>query len=75
MSVNFRYSPVLWFTLIILFILTPSIEGFAFDWVPTEEELAKYRRSWNPPTPGTSFTSNADVTSKVSGLSAPMSKA
>ncbi|HET8721714.1 MAG TPA: hypothetical protein VFM24_06780 [Nitrospira sp.] len=34
----------------------------AIDWVPTAEELAKYRSSWNPPTHGTSFTSSADVT-------------
>ena len=30
-------------------------------WVPTDEEMAKYRQSWNPPTHGTSLTSSADV--------------
>jgi hypothetical protein len=49
-------------TLVTLLILTQWVQGFAFDWVPTDEELAKYRKSWNPPTHGTSFTSSADVT-------------
>jgi hypothetical protein len=33
----------------------------ALDWVPTEQEMAKYRGSWNPPTHGTSFATSADV--------------
>lgn len=33
----------------------------AIDWVPTEEEMARYRQSWNPPTHGTIYTSSADV--------------
>ena len=34
----------------------------ALDWVPTQEEIDKYRQSWNPPTHGTIYASNADVT-------------
>jgi hypothetical protein len=35
--------------------------GSAFDWVPTDKEMVRYRESWNPPTHGTTFTSSADV--------------
>lgn len=35
--------------------------GWAFDWVPTDDEIAKYRRSWNPPTHGPTFTVSADL--------------
>src|SRR4030095_5193128 len=52
-----RFAP-----LVILFTLVNGISAFALDWVPTAEELANYRKSWNPPTHGTSFASNADVT-------------
>jgi hypothetical protein len=42
--------------------VTASVSsGFAFDWVPTDEELAKYRQAWNPPTHGTTLTGSADV--------------
>jgi len=49
-------------TILNLLILTHGMRAFALDWVPTAEEMAKYRNSWNPPTHGTSFTSSADVT-------------
>ncbi|HKR81235.1 MAG TPA: hypothetical protein VJR69_16135 [Nitrospira sp.] len=52
-----RFAP-----LVILFTLVNGVMAFGLDWVPTEEELANYRKSWNPPTHGTSFASNADVT-------------
>jgi len=48
-------------TLVTLSILTHSMGASAIDWVPTDEEMAKYRQSWNPPTHGTTFTSSADV--------------
>ena len=62
MPLNARSSAVAWSTLITLFLLSHWMRALAFDWVPTEEEMAKYRKSWNPPTHGTSFTSSADVT-------------
>ena len=34
---------------------------WALDWVPTDDEMAKYRQSWNPPTHGTTLTGSADV--------------
>ena len=39
----------------------PNHPVSAIDWVPTEEEMAKYRQGWNPPTHGTIYTSSADV--------------
>ncbi|GKS57606.1 hypothetical protein YTPLAS18_11330 [Nitrospira sp.] len=33
----------------------------AIDWVPTKEEMERYRQSWNPPTHGTIYASSADV--------------
>ena len=36
--------------------------GLRLDCVPTAEEIATYRNSWNPPTHGRSYTSSADVT-------------
>src|SRR5262249_48519549 len=62
MSLSLLWSALTWSTLVTLFILSHWIWASALDWVPTEEEMAKYRKSWNPPTHGTSFTSNADVT-------------
>ena len=40
----------------------PLNTGLRLDCVPTAEEMATYRHSWNPPTHGTSYTSSADVT-------------
>ena len=61
MSLNPLWSAVARATLVTLFILTHWIRASALDWVPTDEEMAKYRNSWNPPTHGTTFTSSADV--------------
>src|SRR4030095_11370333 len=49
-------------TLVTMFVVIHGMTASALDWVPTAEELARYRQSWNPPTHGTSFTSSADVT-------------
>jgi len=58
---NLLRSVVAWSALVALFILPHWTRAFALDWVPTDQEMAKYRDSWNPPTHGTSFTSTADV--------------
>jgi len=55
-------SVTAWSTFLNLLILTHWIPASALDWVPTAEEMATYRHSWNPPTHGTSYTSSADVT-------------
>jgi hypothetical protein len=36
----------------------------AFDWVPSEEEIRKYRRSWNPLTNGPILISGVDISPK-----------
>lgn len=33
----------------------------AFDWIPTNEEIQKYRKSWNPLSNGPIFLSGVDV--------------
>lgn len=33
----------------------------AFDWVPTDEEIQKYRKSWNPLSNGPIFVSGVDI--------------
>jgi hypothetical protein len=35
--------------------------ALAFDWVPTDEELTRYHRSWNPRTHGAIYTEGADL--------------
>jgi len=55
------WSGIAWSALVTLSILTHSVGASAIDWVPTDEEMAKYRQSWNPPTHGTSLTSSGDV--------------
>ena len=62
MSLNLLSSAAAWSTFLNLLILIYWIPASALDWVPTAEEMAKYRNSWNPPTHGTSYTSSADVT-------------
>src|SRR4026208_1129956 len=54
-------SVTAWSTFLNLLILTHWIPASALDWVPTAEEMATYRHSWNPPTHGTSYTSSPDV--------------
>jgi hypothetical protein len=61
MSLNLLRSVVAWSALVVLFAFPHWTRASALDWVPTDQEMAKYRDSWNPPTHGTSFTSSADV--------------
>lgn len=35
--------------------------GFALDWAPTDQEIQKYRHSWNPLSNGPIFISGVDV--------------
>ena len=50
-------------TAVLLFVAAIPSTARALDWVPTNEEMAKYRESWNPPTHGSSFTTSADLSS------------
>jgi len=43
----------------LLLLLTRPVA--AFDWVPTDHEMERYRESWNPPTHGAIYTTSADV--------------
>src|SRR5436309_3561071 len=36
----------------------------AFDWVPTEDEIKKYRKSWNPLSHGPMLISSPDIQPK-----------
>ena len=74
MFLHLLSSAAAWSTFLNLLILTHGMHAFALDWVPTAEEMTKYRNSWNPPTHGTSFTSSADVTRKGSGSCGHMFK-
>jgi len=49
------------FALICLDMLLSFMCAAAFDWVPTDEEIKKYRQSWNPLSNGPMFTSGVDV--------------
>jgi len=53
--------PVSRWSLVVLLVTASVSSGFALDWVPTDEELAKYQQAWNPPTHGTTLTGSADV--------------
>ena len=44
----------------ILPLLTTPVTH-AWDWVPTDEEIQKYRQSWNPLSNGPIFVSGVDV--------------
>jgi hypothetical protein len=35
--------------------------GSAFDWVPTDDELNRYHKSWNPRTHGANYSEDADL--------------
>lgn len=57
-----RSTRTLFFIIVCLLIwnrLTPS--GWSFDWVPTDEEIQKYRRSWNPFSEGPLLIQSVDI--------------
>jgi len=45
-NINNTFIPVLTLAALLRLLLPISVE--AFDWVPTDEEIKKYRQSWNP---------------------------
>lgn len=45
--------------LLLLMLTIPMAQ--AWDWVPTDEEIQKYRKSWNPLSNGPMFTSGVDI--------------
>jgi hypothetical protein len=48
-------------SLTFVLVLAMGAMGLAFDWVPTDEEIQKYRKSWNPLSNGPIFISGVDV--------------
>ena len=54
-------SVLLFFAAFQLVSLSVFGDSAAFDWVPTEEEIRKYRRSWNPFSHGPILISAVDI--------------
>ncbi len=53
-------------TMIPLFLLASAAlflarSAWAFDWVPTDDEIKKYRQSWNPFSEGPLLLQSVDV--------------
>ncbi|HJT19750.1 MAG TPA: hypothetical protein VJ746_04740 [Nitrospira sp.] len=44
-----------------LFTFMPPIGSHGFDWVPTDEEIKKYRQSWNPFSEGPLLIQSVDI--------------
>lgn len=51
-------------TLIFPFLMTLAPIAYAFDWVPTIEEINKYRQSWNPLSHGPILLQSVDTQPK-----------
>ena len=49
------------FSITSLFPLLPAPATQAFDWIPSDEEIQKYRKSWNPLSNGPIFLSGVDI--------------
>lgn len=47
--------------IILCFELTGGGVSHALDWVPTDQEMQKYRKSWNPLSNGPIFISGVDI--------------
>jgi len=45
----------------LLFIPVQSRQAWAFDWTPSDEEIAKYRKSWNPFSEGPLLIQSVDI--------------
>lgn len=59
-----NYLPLQLFVLLLLIpMLHPllPLKADAFDWVPTDEELKKYRQSWNPFSEGPLLIQSVDI--------------
>ena len=61
MRLTLRMSPAL---LAILGMLMSVSSAIAWEWVPTDEEIQKYRQSWNPLTNGPILISGVDISPK-----------
>ena len=57
-----RLLPV--FILLFLFLLGSPFMVLAWEWVPSDEEIRKYRRSWNPLSHGPMLISSPDIQPK-----------
>jgi len=59
-----RTHPVWHFAAVALFMLASPASTLAFDWFPSDQEMQKFRHSWNPQTHGPLLVSPADLQSK-----------
>lgn len=50
--------------ILVIALLAPPGAADSFDWVPTEEEILKYRKSWNPLSHGPMLISSPDIQPK-----------
>lgn len=60
----YRQIPKQLFTILIASVLTTHGLGpiaFALDWVPTDDEIKKYRQSWNPFSEGPLLIQSVDI--------------
>ena len=49
------------FSLLLSALLILERSAYAFDWVPTDEEIKKYRQSWNPLSEGPLLMQAVDI--------------
>ena len=59
------------YVLAVLSVTVPTPYAEPFDWVPSEEEIQKYRKSWNPMANGPILISGVDIQPKGQFLFQP----
>jgi hypothetical protein len=67
----FSQSPSTRFLLLLALLSLQPCLADAWDWVPTEEEIQKYRKSWNPMANGPILLSGVDIQPKGQFLFQP----
>jgi hypothetical protein len=60
----FRHHLLILFLLEVVLQLASPIPAHSFDWVPTDEEIKKYRQSWNPLSHGPVLLQSVDTQPK-----------
>ncbi|TLY24981.1 MAG: hypothetical protein E6K66_04440 [Nitrospirae bacterium] len=60
----FRHQLFILILLQVVLQLAPPILAHSFDWVPTDEEIKKYRQSWNPLSHGPILLQSVDTQPK-----------
>ena len=60
----FRHQLFILILLEVLLQLASPVPAHSFDWVPTDEEIKKYRQSWNPLSHGPVLLQAVDIQPK-----------